>query len=60
VTPTEFIEAGDDVVAVVDQRILDLQGRPLMAPAVVFHRYTFAGDLVRRMVVFADRDEAVT
>jgi len=25
----------------------------------VFHRYTFDGDLVRRMVVFTDRDAAL-
>ena len=60
VTPIDFIEAGDDVIAVVEQRILDLQGRPLAPTAVVFHRYTFANDRVRRMVVFADRDEAVS
>src|SRR6202035_2288473 len=52
VRPTAFIEAGDDLVAVVDQRIHDLQGRPLAPPMVVFHRYTFDGDLVRRMIVF--------
>jgi ketosteroid isomerase-like protein len=60
VRPTDFIEAGDDVIAVVDQRILDLQGQPLMPPATVFHRYTFVDDVVRRMLVFATRDEAVT
>ena len=59
VEPTDFVPAGDDLVAVVEQRILDLQGQPLAAPTVVFHRYAFAGDLVRRMVVFTDRDEAV-
>jgi hypothetical protein len=59
VRPTAFIDAGDDLVAVVDQRILDREGRPLAPPAVVFHRYTFDGGLVRRMVVFTDADEAV-
>lgn len=43
----------------VDQRITDLEGSLLVPPAVVFHRYTFAGDLVRRMVVFTDADQAV-
>jgi hypothetical protein len=59
VEPTAFIPAGDDLVAVVDQRVRDLHGDLLVPPAVVFHRYTFDGDLVRRMVVFTDRDEAV-
>jgi hypothetical protein len=56
---TDFVQAGDDLVAVIDQRILDLQGQPLAPPTVVFHRYRFEGGLVRRMVVFADRDEAL-
>jgi hypothetical protein len=59
VRPTAFIQAGDDLVAVIDQRIRDLQGEVLTPPAVIFHRYTFSGDLVRRMVVFTDRDESV-
>lgn len=59
VTPTAFIPAGDDLVAIIDQRILDLHGQLLVPPAVVFHRYTFSGDLIRRMMVFADREEAV-
>lgn len=60
VTPTGFIEVGQDLVAEIDQRVLDLNGSPLVPPAVVFHRYTFAGDLVSRMVVFPDRDTALT
>ncbi len=28
-------------------------------PAVVFNRYTFEGDLVRRMMVFTDRAAAI-
>jgi ketosteroid isomerase-like protein len=60
VDPVDFIEAGDDLVVVVDQRVADREGRPLPVPAVVFHRYTFDGDLVRRMVVFTDRDAAIT
>jgi ketosteroid isomerase-like protein len=58
VVPIDFIQAGDDVVAVVDQRVLDFNGQTLAGPTVVFHRYTFAGDLVRRMVVFVDREAA--
>src|SRR2546421_120729 len=58
VVPIDFIRAGDDVLAVVDQHVLDFQGRTLAGPTVVFHRYTFAGDCVRRMVVFADREAA--
>jgi hypothetical protein len=60
VDPLDFIEAGDDLVVAVDQRVADLEGRPLAVPAVVFHRYTFDGDLVRRMVLFTDRDAAIT
>ncbi|HEX4245162.1 MAG TPA: nuclear transport factor 2 family protein [Acidimicrobiales bacterium] len=59
VTPVEFIDAGDDLVAVVDQRILDLDGSVLFPPAVVFHRYAFAGDLIRHMAAFASRDAAL-
>jgi hypothetical protein len=59
VRPTDFIEVGDDLVAVVDQQILDLQGQPLVPPGVIFHRYTFVGVLIRRMVVFTDGHEAV-
>src|SRR5256714_4663652 len=58
VVPMDFIRAGDDVLAVVDQRVLDFQGQTLAGPTVVFHRYTFAGDFVRRMVAFADREAA--
>lgn len=58
VTPTAFDEAGDDIVVAIEQRILDLDGQPLAPPAVVFHRFTFEGTLVRRMVVFTDADEA--
>jgi hypothetical protein len=59
VEPLDVIEVGDDLVVVVDQRVADLDGRPLAAPAVVFHRYTFDGDLVRRMVVFTERSAAL-
>jgi ketosteroid isomerase-like protein len=59
VTPTAFIPTGDDMVAVVDQRIFDLAGQPVTASTVVYHRYSFAGDLVSRMRVFADRNDSV-
>jgi ketosteroid isomerase-like protein len=60
VTPTEFIRTGDSVVAVVDQRIHDLDGQLLAKPTEVFHRYTFEGGLVRRMVAFTDRARTLT
>jgi ketosteroid isomerase-like protein len=60
VRPTAFIHAGDDLVAVVDQHILDLQGQLLALPQAVFHRYTFDRDLVCRMVVFTDAADAVS
>jgi hypothetical protein len=59
VTPTRFIEVGEDLIAVIDQRVLDLAGNALSPPTLVFHRYSFAGDRIRRMVVFMDADEAV-
>ncbi len=59
VQPTEFIPVADDLVAVVDQRVLDRRGEPITAPTVVFHRYSFRDELVRRMVPFHDRREAV-
>ncbi len=59
VEPIEFVEVGADHVAVVEQRIADLEGRPLAGPTVVFHRYAFAGDLACRMVVFTERDDVV-
>ncbi|HWD51053.1 MAG TPA: nuclear transport factor 2 family protein [Acidimicrobiales bacterium] len=60
VVPTGFLAVDDDLVALVDQRILDLLGNPLMAPAVVYHRYQFNGSLISRMTVFERREEAVT
>jgi hypothetical protein len=59
VEPLDVVEVGDDFVVIVDQRVADLEGRPLAAPAVVFHRYTFDGGLVRRMVVFTERSAAL-
>jgi hypothetical protein len=61
VTPTDFIESrdGHDLVAVIDQQVFDLEGRPLTPLAVVYHRYSFSGPLVGRMMVFADRSAAI-
>ncbi|HEX2381865.1 MAG TPA: nuclear transport factor 2 family protein [Acidimicrobiales bacterium] len=58
VEATEFVPAEEDLVAVVDQQIFDLQGKPLTPPGVVFHRYTFDGNLVCRMVVHSSLIEA--
>jgi ketosteroid isomerase-like protein len=58
VTPTGFIDVDDDLVAVVDQVVLDFEGNAVVPRATVFHRYSFDGDLVRRMVVFTERHQA--
>ncbi len=58
VTPPGFLGAGDDLVAGVDQQVLDLERQPLVPISVVFHRYTFEGDPIRRSVVFTDRAKA--
>ena len=60
VVPTGFLEVDDDLVAVIDQRILDLFGDPLIDPAVVYHRYQFNGGLISRMTVFERSEDAVT
>lgn len=59
VTPTAYIPTGDDLVAMVDQRVFDLEGSPRGPSTVVYHRYSFEGDRVRRMLVFDDRNDAV-
>ena len=59
VEPLDFLDAGADLVVAVDQRVTDLDGEPLAPPTVVFHRYTFVDDRVRRMVVYPDRDTAL-
>jgi ketosteroid isomerase-like protein len=59
VTPTRFVEVENDLIAVVDQRVLDRQGKVLVPPTVVFHRYSFTGDLISQMVVFTNAEEAV-
>jgi hypothetical protein len=58
VIPTDFFPVGNELVAVIKQRILDRQGELLAPPSTVFHRYTFRDDLVSRMVVFTDREAA--
>ena len=55
VVPTGFSEVDDDVVAIIEQRILDLSGNPLMGPVVVYHRYSFNTGLISRMTVFGRR-----
>lgn len=60
VEPTDFVGVGDDMVAVVKQEVTNLRGEPLVPTTVVFHRYSFDGDLVRRMVVFNDLDQATS
>ena len=59
VTPTAYIPTGEEIVAVVDQQIFDLEGKALAPVAVVYHRYAFDGDRIRRMQVFDDRNAAV-
>lgn len=56
--PTDFLAAGDDVVAVVRQQVFAHDGQPLTEATTVYHRYSFRGDLVSRMVVFEDRAAA--
>ena len=60
VVPTGFLEVDDDLIAVIDQRIFDLVGNPLIEPAVVYHRYSFDAGLISRMTVFERREDAVT
>jgi hypothetical protein len=59
VVPTEFIEVGDDVVATVDQRVFDLDDKLIGEPMTVFHRYSFRGRLISRMVVHQRREYAL-
>jgi hypothetical protein len=58
VVPTDFTVVGDDVIAVVDQRIFDFVGTLLIDPVVVFHRYSFTGALISRMTVHQLREDA--
>ena len=58
VTPLEVFDVDEDVVVVIDQQVFDHQGNPLAPATTVFHRYTFDGDQVRRMVVSTERPQA--
>jgi hypothetical protein len=60
VVPTEFVAVGDDITVVVDQRIFDLDGAPLTDSAVVFHRYSFREERIRRMAVHPHREDAIS
>src|SRR5215203_2004042 len=46
VEPIDFVPAGEDLIAVVDQRVLDLAGEVVVPSTTVLHRYTFAGGRV--------------
>jgi hypothetical protein len=59
VRPTDFVSLDDDMIAVVDQRVFDLSGSPLMDPVVLFHRYSFRGGLISRMTVHGSREDAM-
>jgi hypothetical protein len=59
VLPTDFSRSRDEIVVVVDQRILDREHKAVSAPRVVFHKYSFDKNLIRRMVVLSDQDAAV-
>jgi ketosteroid isomerase-like protein len=59
VTPVEFVPVGDEVVAVVEQQVLTHDGQILVPLTVVYHRYRFAGRLVRRMDVYTEREHAL-
>jgi ketosteroid isomerase-like protein len=59
VTPTAYIPTGEDIVAVVDQQVFDLDGKAMHPATVVYHRYAFDGKLVRRMQAYDDRNDAV-
>ncbi len=59
VRPTSFVAVDDDVIVVVDQRVFDLFGAPLTDPGVVFHRYSFSGELISRMTVHGSRKDAM-
>ena len=58
VVPKGFLEIGDDVIAMVDQRVFDRSGNLMTDPGVVFHRYSFKGVLISRMSVHRSREDA--
>ena len=59
VLPRDFVEVSDGLVAVVDQRIFDLDGALVLGPTIVFHRYAFRGALISRMTVHQRLEDAV-
>ncbi len=59
VEPTDFVAAGEDVVAVVRQQVFDHAGAPLTEAVTVFHRYSFRDDKVASMTVHHDRASAL-
>ena len=59
VEPTDFVAAGDDLVAVVRQQVFDHAGTPLTDAVTVYHRYTFREEKVAAMTVHADRSAAL-
>lgn len=59
VEPTDFVAAGEDVVAVVRQQVFDHAGAPLTEAVTVFHRYAFRGDKVAAMTAHPDRASAL-
>jgi hypothetical protein len=58
VVPERFIDLGRDIVAVVRQRVDDLDGQPIIPEHLVYHRYEFDGDLVCRMTVHEGEADA--
>ena len=47
------------MIVVAKQRTLDLGDRFRAPPHFAFHRFTFVGERIRRMVVFSDLDSAL-
>jgi len=59
VLPREYVNVGDDVLAVIEQRISDFGGAPIAEPLVVFQRYSFRAGLISRMVFHPTRESAL-
>ena len=51
VVPEDLYEVDDCVIAIVRQRVYDLEGKPLGPAAVAAHRFTFRGALVTKMEI---------
>jgi len=58
VLPREYVPVGDDVLAVIEQRISDFGGAPIAEPVVVYHRYSFRAGLISRMAFHSNRESA--